>query len=113
MKILTLNAKLTCKHVTGIVRLDNTQSMVRISGHPVLVAIDPELKRIDFCPNLGMNIKPCQLTLKVRQGYSSFIRIQGRQVCLDTVIGLTDGTPPGTVDYMVRFPGQTFVSGAG
>ena len=31
--------------------------------------------------------------------------------CLDSVRGLTDGTPPGTVHYQVRSPGQDWVRG--
>jgi hypothetical protein len=31
-------------------------------------------------------------------------------VCLDTVTGLTDGTPPGIVTYKVRHAGQALVS---
>jgi hypothetical protein len=41
------------------------------------------------------------------------VRIDGRRVCLDTVTGLTDGTPPGTIKYEVRSPGQDLVSEAG
>jgi hypothetical protein len=44
------------------------------------------------------------------EGYSSFVRINGRAVCLDTVTGFTDGTPPGVVKYIVRHPGQKFVN---
>jgi hypothetical protein len=40
------------------------------------------------------------------------LRIAGRRVCLETVTGLTDGTPPGTVKYLVRDPGQGFVQDA-
>ncbi len=110
MKILTMRAKLTCKHVTGLVRQDNIQDYVHISGSALLVQGDPEFKRIDFCPNIGLNIKPCLLSLVVEKGYSSFIHISGRPVCLDILVGLTDGTVPGTVEYQVRDPGQHFVS---
>ena len=55
-------------------------------------------------------IKPCQLTLRVQVGYSDLLRIDGRRVCLDTVTGLTDGTPPGMVPYRVRSSRQTLVS---
>ena len=112
MKLLTMKAKLTCKHVVGVVRLGNQQDFVRISGSPVLVENDPVIKLIEHCPNIGMNIKPCLLTLAVEKGYSQFIYIAGKPVCLDILVGLTDGTPPGTVEYQVRSPGQNFVSGA-
>ena len=38
--------------------------------------------------------------------------IDGRPVCLDTVTGMTDGTPPGVVKYIVVDPAQDFVEGA-
>ena len=87
-----------------------TQGLVTIGHRPVLVATDPESRPIVGCPTVGPSIKPCTSTLPVQQGYSTFIRIQGRAVCLDTVTGLTDGTPPGTVKYKVRSSGQQFVS---
>jgi hypothetical protein len=108
--VLTLDARLVCKHELGKVALAATQDTVTIGGCPVLVAVDPEEKNISGCPNIGATIKPCTATLKVMDGYSDLVRINGRPVCLDTVTGLTDGTPPGTVRYIVRDPGQNFVS---
>jgi hypothetical protein len=58
----------------------------------------------------GAGIRPCKNTLKVLRGYSDWIRIDERRVCLDTVTGLTDGTPPGTVKYIVADPGQQLAS---
>jgi hypothetical protein len=58
---------------------------------------------------VGPAIKPCTTTLPVRVGYSDLLRIEGRRVCLDTVTGLTDGSPPGTVNYSVRAAGQALV----
>ena len=75
-------------------------------GRRVLVEPDPEGKSISGCPNLGLTIKPCTSTLKVQVGYSTDLKVDGRAICLDTVTGLTDGTPPGTVKYHVRSPGQ-------
>jgi len=57
----------------------------------------------------GPGLKPCATTLRVTKGYSDFVSIGGRRVCLDAVTGLTDGTPPGTVNYVVRKPGQRLV----
>lgn len=112
MKFLTEDAKLTCKHVTGVVQIFTPQHLVTINKRKVLVAHDPERKLITGCANIGPTIKPCSLTLPVTEGYSAFIRIEGRAVCLDTVTGLTDGTPPGTVRYVVQQPGQSLVTGA-
>lgn len=109
MRWLTEDAKLVCKHELGVVGIVPTQPFVTIDGSKVLVEIDPEGRPIGGCPNYGPTIKPCTTTLKVQEGYSEWLRISGRRVCLDTVTGLTDGTPPGTVKYLVRDPGQQFV----
>jgi len=85
---------------------------VTVAGRKVQIQPDPESRTIGGCPNYGPTIKPCTTTLPVRGGYSTFIRISGKPVCLDTVWGLTDGTPPGIVKYQVASPGQQFVSGA-
>jgi hypothetical protein len=109
MKLLTLDAVLPCKHVTGLVGLQATQTWVTVAGRPVLLHPDPEGRPIAGCPNYGATIKPCTTTLPVESGYSSFVSVDGRRVCLDAVTGLTDGTPPGVVKYEVRFAGQVFV----
>lgn len=112
MKFLTDKAVLKCAHA-GAVRNKHSQTWVTIAEQPVLVDHDPERRDIDRCPNRGpQGIKPCGKTLKVQQGYSAFIRIDGHAVCLDTLWGLTDGTPPGIVRYKVIRPGQDFVAGA-
>jgi hypothetical protein len=109
MKILTEDADLRCDHVNGKVGIVPTQALVTINGRRVLVRPDPEGRPIAGCPMYGAMIKPCTTTLVVRDGYSALLSIDGRPVCLDTVTGLTDGTPPGTVNYVVRDPGQQWV----
>lgn len=110
MRVLTEDALLVCNHELGTVRIVATQDLVTVQGRRVLVETDPESRPIVGCPNVGATIKPCQQTLRVQTGYSGLVRINGRRVCLDTVTGLTDGTPPGTVQYKVRQPGQDLVS---
>lgn len=111
MKWLTQDAVLTCAHQSGIVQIfPHLQDLVTIEKRKVLVDNDPENKSIVGCPNIGATIKPCTHTLRVDAGYSGFLRIDGRRICLDTVTGLTDGTPPGIVKYTVRQPGQPFVA---
>ena len=109
MNWLTEDARLLCTHKTGVVAIAATQSLVTIEGRRVLVDADPERKSIGGCSNIGPTIKPCTLTLRVEEGYSDLIRIDGNAVCLDTVTGKTDGTPPGTVYYNVARPGQDLV----
>lgn len=109
MKVLTDQADLRCAHDTGKVAISASQTWVRIQGRPTLVRNNPEGCSIAGCPNYGPTIKPCTVTLAVQRGYSAFVRIDGRPVCLDSITGLTDGTPPGTVQYTVRDSGQVFV----
>ncbi len=110
MRALTEDALLLCDH-GGQVKLAARQSWVTIHGRRVLVATDPEDRSISGCPNRNvfLALVPCTTTLRVTRGYSSFVRIDGHAVCLDTVTGLTSGTPPGTVKYTVKNPGQTLV----
>lgn len=110
MKLLTEDAVVVCAHELGTVDLEATQDLVTIEGRRVLVERNPEGRPIQGCPNVSVTIKPCQQTLPVKEGYSGWVTIEGHPVCLDTVTGLTDGTPPGTVNYHVRDPGQTLVT---
>lgn len=109
MRLLTQDAILNCAHESGLVGIIATQDLVTIIKRRVLVATDPEQRPIVGCPMYGPGVKPCVTTLKVQSGYSDLLRINGKRVCLDTITGLTDGTPPGTVKYTVRSPGQSLV----
>ncbi|KFF59533.1 hypothetical protein JF66_10615 [Cryobacterium sp. MLB-32] len=111
MKILVEKGVLRCGH-DGIVKNVASQQWVKILTSPVLVENDPQGRDINGCPNIGINIKPCTHTLVVHRGYSSFIRIGAQAICLDSVEGYTDGTPPGAVKYTVRSPGQQLVEAA-
>jgi hypothetical protein len=110
MRWLVEDATLICDH-GGRVAIDPVQALVRIEKRRVLVARDPESRSISACPNANpvIGLRPCLKTL-VAHGYSSFVKIQGRKVCLDSIRGLTDGSPPGTVNYKVVDPAQAFVS---
>lgn len=112
MYLLTEDAAIDCDHELGHVGLDASQHLVSIGGSPVLVGPDPVGRPISGCPNSipVAGIVPCRTTLAVRTGYSGLLAIDGHAVCLDTVAGFTDGTPPGTVSYTVTRPGQTLVS---
>ncbi len=107
MLLLTQDAVIRCAH-DGRVGIEPSQSLVTIEQRFVLVEKDPEGRPIHRCPEVAA-MKPCLHTLAVREGYSDLIRIERRRVCLDSVTGLTDGTPPGIVTYTVRQAGQPFV----
>ncbi|MDI9628745.1 MAG: hypothetical protein QM286_09410 [Acidobacteriota bacterium] len=106
MRVLILSGMLRCGH-DGKVNNTARQQWVRIAGSPILVATDPQGRSISMCPNISTNTKQCRTTLQVVTGYSDFVRIGGRQVCLDGIDGMTDGVPPS--HYTVRDPGQQFV----
>jgi len=108
MKVLTQDALLLCKHGLGVVGIAPSQIWVTVEKRAVLVRPDPEQKGIVGCPNIGPTIAPCTSTFAVETGYSTFVQIDGRPVCLDSVTGLTNGTPPGTVKYDVKNAGQLF-----
>lgn len=109
MKVLVKEAVIRCGHDGRVANVPSRQ-WVRVAASPVLVEPDPQGRSISMCPNIGVNIKPCTTTLVVRKGYSTFVRVDGQAVCLDSVVGFTDGTPPGLVEYTVRDPGQAFVA---
>ena len=104
--VLVLPGVLRCGH-DGKVSNVAAQQWVRIAGDPVLVATDPEGREISMCPNISTHTTQCNQTLKVIRGYSTFVRVDGHEVCLDSVDGFTDGVPPS--HYTVRDPGQQFV----
>jgi hypothetical protein len=108
MLVLTEDAGLFCKHGPGKVSIKATQELVTIAGRKVLVETDPQGRPISGCPSV-VPFKPCLTTLAVQKGYSDFIRVDNRRLCLDTVTGFTDGTPPGVAMYVVRTAGQEFV----
>jgi hypothetical protein len=109
MNLLTEDAVIVCTHEAGTVKIETGQTLVTIKGRKVLVEIDPESRKISGCPNVGPGIKACLTTLVVKEGYSQMLRIEKKRVCLDTITGFTDGTPPGTVKYKVNKPGQNLV----
>lgn len=112
MFFITEDAVVVCQHELGIVQNAPSQNWVTVASRRVLVEVDPEGRNIKGCPNFGVGIRPCLTTLKVTAGYSNLIRINGKRLCLDTVTGLTDGTPPGLVKYKVNAAGQPFVQEA-
>lgn len=111
MKLLTEKAWLRCKHGMSKVDIHAGQSLVFALGSPVLVSRDPEQRPVTLCP-LAPPMKTCTLTINEEKGYSDLLQIEGHQVCLDTLTGLTDGGTPGDNRYLVQEPGQDLVEEA-
>jgi hypothetical protein len=106
---LTDEADVRCSHHLGRSAQQATQTWVRVSARPVLLAPDPVGRPIAGCPNIGVSIKPCTSTLALRGGESSFVRVDSRPVLRSDVTGYTDGTPPGQVTYDVLDAAQDLV----
>ena len=113
MQVMTEDAIVLCTHQLGTITNQPSQGLVTIDGRKVLVDNDPESRSIRLCPNIGVTMKPCTTTLKVVAGYSTFVKIDGKAACLQTVTGMTDGTPPGIVQYQVRYAGQQLLDSTG
>lgn len=111
MRLLTRASVVTCGH-GGVVQNVPSQQHVTIGGVPVLVEDDPVGRVVLACPNYGLSLKPCTTTRAVRTGYSTFVTVGGRPVCLDTLEGVTDGVDAQVVLYTLRDARQQLV-GAG
>ena len=111
---LTEDARLRCDH-GGHVSVAATQDLVRIEKRRALVHPDPEARPIAACPNANplAGILPCLHTLEAREGYSAFVRIEGERVCLQSILGYTDGSPPRIANYKVADAAQSFVEADG
>ena len=114
MFFVTEDALIICKHPVGIVERVPSQGWFTVANRRVLVDPDPENRKINGCANgPPPTVKPCFTALKEDDtGYSTFIRVGGQRVCLDTITGFTDGNPPGLFKWVVTNPGQPFVEGA-
>lgn len=110
MKFLTAQAMLPCSHESGITNNSPSQHWVTIQGQAVLVEPDPTGWSIKGCTNTVMQ-QPCLVNARVTAGYSAFIKVNGKSVCLDTLIALTNATPTSGSTVHVRKAGQDFVQG--
>ncbi|SHJ08803.1 hypothetical protein SAMN02745244_01701 [Tessaracoccus bendigoensis DSM 12906] len=106
LPLATDQADVRCTHVLGRAPQQASQNWVQVMGHPLLVAPDPVGRSIGGCPNIGISIKPCTGTLAVRQGLSPLVRIDRVPVVRADLVGFTDGTPPGAVEYRISDAGQ-------
>jgi hypothetical protein len=107
--VITTNARIICAH-GGQVTLLPRQGTVTIQGAPVLRETDLIGAPIVGCAQPpSVSSKPCTTVVSVLPGGSAFgVSAVGMPVHLDSLSGVTDGVPPGTVS--VLFAGQTTVS---
>ena len=108
-KLITQASVIHCDHITGIVAVAASQTLVTIENVPVLVKGDVQHRPIAGCPIPTGASKPCLQTLNEQQGHSRLLFIEGKPVCLKSLKGLTDGLPSGGIHYTVQSAGQDFL----
>jgi hypothetical protein len=109
--LVTTNATILCAH-GGRVVLTPKQTTVTAGGAPILRETDLIGAPIAGCaqpPSPGS--KPCTTVVSVipGTGTSTTAFVGGLPAHTQTLSGVTDGVPPGTI--MVVDPGQTTVQG--
>ncbi|HSJ73377.1 MAG TPA: hypothetical protein VK904_03600 [Miltoncostaeaceae bacterium] len=106
--MLTTSARIMCAH-GGQVQLIPKQGTVTIQGAQILRETDLIGAPIVGCaqpPSPGS--KPCTMVVSALPGGSApKVAVAGMPAHLDTLSGMTDGVPPGTIS--VLFAGQTTV----
>ena len=106
---LTEDGSVHCLHGgTGKVDVAAGSPFVRVNGAPVHIENNPLGRSVSGCgvPH-STTSKPCERTLTVDGGYSQFITIEGKAICLETITGTTDSVPP--ITYKVSHAGQQMV----
>ena len=109
---MTSGGSIMCTH-GGRVQVMPSQQQVTAGGSPVLCEPDLEGKPILGCAQPPTpTTKPCTTLIKTLPGSTSMrIRVGGKAVYLQTLSGITDGVPPGSVS--ASGAGQTSTSLAG
>jgi hypothetical protein len=107
--VVTANATIMCAH-GGRVTLMPKQTTVQAGGGMVLRETDLMGAPIVGCAQApSVSTKPCTTVVSVIPGSGTALKVQasGMPVHTQTLSGITDGVPPGTI--MVVDPGQAVV----
>lgn len=108
--LLTASAVIMCVHGGRVMPIP-TQQQVLIAGSPVLCVPDLQGAPIVGCPIPPTPAtKPCTMVVAVFPGsWSLKVLIGGRPAYVQTLVGVTDGFPPGAIQCI--FAGQVVVQG--
>lgn len=96
MMYLVYGISLCCSH-EGEVQVSRPLNSLTLNGNPILCVDDLIGAEIRGCKQQGPGLKPCGTVRSVLTGRSEGIMVDGKVPLLQSVIGLTDGMPPGTV----------------
>lgn len=111
MYVLVAESVVKCAH-GGIVGIKPSQNLVFIEEVPMLVEPDLVDRPISACPHTSGATPPCLVTVSVEEGptYASFVRIEGRRLCKDSLSGKTDWSKLSLVPFNATDARQTLVS---
>jgi hypothetical protein len=106
--LINASAQIMCIH-GGQLMLAPKQTKVLVGGAPALGIMDVAATPIVGCPQIGLGIKPCTMLISAIPGVSTSpkVMVMGQPALVQTITGLTDGVPPGTV--ICASPGQMTV----
>lgn len=107
--VITANARIVCSH-GGQVTLVPRQPTVTAGGGAIMREGDLIGAPIIGCAQApSTNTKPCTMVVSTLPGGSApKVSVGGMPAHLDTLSGVTDGVPPGTISVVSA--GQTTVS---
>ena len=108
--LITAAAEIICVHGGRVVPVPSQQQLL-IGGSPVLCVPDLQGAPIVGCPVPPTPVtKPCTTVAAVLPGsWSMRVAVGGRFAYMQTLVGLTDGVPPGAIQCL--FAGQVIVQG--
>lgn len=116
--VVTKRSVLACSHGGRVDTRGAPERHVRIEGDSVLCGADPiglpigaPPRGIAICPTPRTNTtKPCERTVAVISGESDFVFVDGDPICLEILVGTTEGLAPAPgVEYAVDDARQAFV----
>lgn len=105
--VLNADASIGCGH-GGTVRIAPGRRTFTAGGAPVLTVGDLEGKPISGCTQVtGGGTVQCTAVVSVTGGAATTLTAGGRPALLETVSGVTNGSPPGALTVLT--PGQTIL----
>lgn len=94
--VLTIASNVQCGHQGTVSTSSSTK--LKVKGSAVLTELGVMGKSVAGCTTTpSTSTKPCLLVTGVITGRALKLRAGGLPVLLDTLAGLTDGLPPGTL----------------
>jgi hypothetical protein len=94
-KVLTTGSTVTCTH-GGKVATGSTAKL-KVNGLPVLLAAGVSERAVTTCPVVddpNTSTTKCRKVATILKAPAAKLKVGGQAVILDTLTGMTNGTPP-------------------